>query len=125
MPSTGRSRLPAMALAGAMLLVLLPQAGWTAAPGAGQPPDACADLESCRTAALEAEAAGDGERFHDLAWRVMQLAPKDDAAAMYVVARAQAASGRSSDALVMLRRLAEAGVATDAADLDVFARVRQ
>ncbi len=114
-----------MAVAGAMLLVLLPQAGWTAAPGAVQPPDACADLESCRTAALEAEAAGDGERFHDLAWRVMQLAPKDDAAAMYVVARAQAASGRSSDALVMLRRLAEAGVATDAADLDVFARVRQ
>ncbi len=108
-----------------MLLALQPRVAWTATPGAGQPAEACADLEACRTAALEAEAAGDGDRFHDLAWRVMQLSPKDDPAAMYIVARAQAASGRSSDALVMLRRLAQAGVATDAGDLDVFARVRQ
>jgi hypothetical protein len=43
---------------------------------------------------------------------------------MLLVARAQSLSGRPGDALVMLRRLAQMGVATDAATSDDFRRVR-
>ncbi len=89
-----------------------------------QPAATCKEWRACRVDALAAEAAGDMERFHDFAWRTVQLGPKDDPAQLYLLARAQVASGRPSDALVMLRRLAEMGVATDADTLDVFARVR-
>lgn len=44
---------------------------------------------------------------------------------MYLVARAQALSGRPADALVMLRRLAESGIPTDALSSDEFERVRE
>jgi hypothetical protein len=44
---------------------------------------------------------------------------------MYLLARAQALSGRRRDALIMLRRLAEAGIVTDAATEDDFRRVRE
>lgn len=91
---------------------------------AAQPADTCRDWQACRAAAVSAEAAGQMERFHDLAWRTVQLAPKDDPDQLYLLARAQVSSGRPSDALVMLRRLAQTGVATDADTLDAFARVR-
>lgn len=84
----------------------------------------CPDVQACRTSALAAEAAGERERFHDLAWRAMQLGQGDDAETMYLLARAQAMSGRPSDAVVMLKRLAQMGVATDADTLAVFERVR-
>jgi len=44
---------------------------------------------------------------------------------MYLLARAQALSGRRRDAVIMLRRLAEAGFANDAATDDDFRRVRE
>ena len=44
---------------------------------------------------------------------------------MYLLARAQALSGRPHDALIMLQRLAEMGVASDAATNDDFNRVRE
>lgn len=44
---------------------------------------------------------------------------------MYLLARAQSLSGRPGDALVMLRRLAQMGVATDAKTNDDFRRVRE
>ena len=74
--------------------------------------------------ALDAATAGDYERFHDLAWRAIQTGPKNDAALMYLLARAQSLSGRPHDALVMLQRLAALGVPTDAATNDDFRRVR-
>ena len=74
--------------------------------------------------ALDAAAAGDYERFHDLAWRTVQTGPKNDPAVMYLLARAQSLSGRPGDALVMLQRLAAMGVSTDASTNDDFRRVR-
>ena len=44
---------------------------------------------------------------------------------MYLLARAQSLSGRPGDALVMLRRLAQMGVATDAKTNEDFRRVRE
>jgi hypothetical protein len=84
----------------------------------------CADAASCRTAALEAAARKDFELFHDLAWRAAQKGKPNDPAAMYLLARAQSLSGRPGDALVMLRRLAQMGVATDARENEAFSRVR-
>ncbi len=84
----------------------------------------CADWRECRTQALEAASRGEYEAFHDLAWRAAQKGPPRDSDLMYLVARAQALSGRPSDALVMLRRLAEMGVTTDAVSSDEFERVR-
>lgn len=103
---------------------LWPTGGASRAAVAGQPAAECADWRACRDQALAAEAASDGERFHDLAWRTVQLGPKDEPELMYLLARAQATSGRPSDALVMLQRLARMGVATDADTLEVFRRVR-
>lgn len=74
--------------------------------------------------ALESVERGDYERFHDLAWRAIQTGPKNDPALMYLLARAQSLSGRPGDALVMLQRLADMGVPTDAATNDDFRRVR-
>lgn len=91
---------------------------------AAQPEAECREWRACRDRALAAESAADGERFHDLAWRTVQLGPKDEPELMYLLARAQATSGRPSDALVMLQRLARLGVATDADTLEVFRRVR-
>ena len=87
-------------------------------------PAPCADAVECRRLAFEAEASGDFERFHDLAWRAVQISRTNDSSLMYQLARAQVLSGRPHDALVMVRRLAEMGVATDAATSDEFARTR-
>lgn len=98
--------------------------GASPAAEAAQPGADCRDWRACRDQALAAEATSDGERFHDLAWRTVQLGPKDEPELMYLLARAQATSGRPSDAFVMLQRLARMGVATDADTLEVFRRVR-
>jgi hypothetical protein len=85
----------------------------------------CADAAECRTKALDAASRSDYELFHDLAWRAVQKGPPRDPELMYLLARAQALSGRPGDALVMLRRLAESGVPNDAATSEDFGRVRE
>jgi hypothetical protein len=93
---------------------------------ASQPTKAdCPDLAACRQAALEAAEQQDFERFHDLAWRAIQKGRPNDPALMWLVARAQSLSGRPGDALVMVRRLAQMGVATDARENDDFRAVRE
>jgi hypothetical protein len=84
----------------------------------------CADASSCREAALEAAGRSDYESFHDLAWRAVQKGRPNDPDLMTMLARAQSLSGRPGDAIVMLRRLAQLGVVTDAATSDDFRRVR-
>lgn len=83
----------------------------------------CSDLASCRQAALDAEARQDFEAFHDLAWKAASRAKPNDAESMRLLARAQSLSGRPGDALVMLRRLAEMGIAPDVSG-EEFRRVR-
>jgi hypothetical protein len=90
----------------------------------GQAPD-CAESQACRELALEARARGAHEAFHDLAWRAVQTGRANDPDLMYLLARAQALSGRRRDAIVTLRRLAEAGFANDAASDEDFRRVRE
>ena len=85
----------------------------------------CGDWRECQQLALEAAAQRDYETFHDLAWRAVQKGPKEDASLMYVLARAQSLSGRPHDALVMLLRLADRGITTDAASSEEFASVRR
>jgi hypothetical protein len=85
----------------------------------------CRAWQECRQLAVDAAARQDFESFHDLAWRAVQLGPKNDAALMYLLARAQSLSGRPTDALVMLERLIGMGVPiADAAANDDFRRVR-
>jgi hypothetical protein len=85
----------------------------------------CADVADCRTQAEAAAARGDLDTFHDLAWRAVQKGRKNDTDLMYLLARAQSLSGHLDDALVMLERIADLGVRTDAATNADFARVRQ
>jgi hypothetical protein len=85
----------------------------------------CHEPQACGELALEARARGAYEAFHDLAWRAVQTGRPNDPALMYLLARAQALSGRRRDALVMLRRLAESGIVTDAATDEDFRRVRE
>jgi hypothetical protein len=75
--------------------------------------------------ALAAADRGEYETFHDLAWRAVQLGPPKDVTLLSLLARAQALSGRPHDALVMLDRLAEMGVASDVETNDDFTRTRQ
>ena len=100
----------------ALLVALAPQA-----PRDG----GCVEWRDCRQLALAAADRGDYETFHDLAWRAIQTGPRNDPALMYLLARAQALSGRPHDALVMLQRLAEMGVPSDAEINDDFRRTRQ
>src|SRR5437763_4863386 len=90
-----------------------------------QSPPACADAASCRAEAEAAAGRGEYETFHDLAWRAVQTGKRNDPALMYLLARAQALSGRPHDALVMLERLADMGVASDAATNEDFRRTRE
>lgn len=94
-----------------------------AASTAGQTPE-CKDAAACRQAAMDAAGRQDYDQFHDLAWKVLNLSPRNDAEAMTLLARAQSLSGRPHDALVMLNRLAAMNVATDAATSDDFRNVR-
>jgi hypothetical protein len=97
-----------------LLLCLLAATTWT--PISAQLPTlvACADVTECRAQTEAAIAQGEYERAHDLAWRAVQQGTRNDAALMYLLARTQALSRRPDDALVMLRRLAELGVAPNA-----------
>jgi hypothetical protein len=100
----------------------------TVAPsdGAQRPAPECHEWQECRQLALDARARGQYERFHDLAWRTVQTGPANDPALMYLLARAQSLSNRPSDALLMLRRLANRGLVTDATteeDLDAVRRL--
>jgi hypothetical protein len=88
-------------------------------------PTNCTEPQGCRELALEARARGAHETFHDLAWRALQTGAPNDPDLLYLLARAQALSGRRRDAVVTLRRLAEAGVANDAATEEDFRRVRE
>src|SRR5262245_15931546 len=88
-------------------------------------PAACHGWQECRQLALEAAERSDFEQFHDLAWRAVQAGPPKDPGLMYLLARAQCLSGRPHDALIMLRRLAESGVPTDADSSEDFRRTRE
>ena len=85
----------------------------------------CHEPKECSELALEARARGAYEAFHDLAWRAVQTGRPNDPDLMYLLARAQALSGRRRDAVVMLRRLAESGIVTGAATDEDFRRVRE
>lgn len=84
----------------------------------------CREWTECRQLALDAAERKDYEAFHDLAWRAVQVGPKNDPALLFLLARAQSLSGRPHDALVMLRRLAPTGVAHEAIASAEFERVR-
>jgi hypothetical protein len=85
----------------------------------------CPDAAACRQASIDAGARGDFEASHDLAWRAVQKGRANDPALLTQLARAQSMSGRPGDALVMLRRLVQMGVAVDdAVTSDDFRRVR-
>ncbi len=110
------------------LAVLVSLASSVAAlPNPFQSPRAadCTEWRQCRQMALEAAERHEYETFHDLAWRTIQKGNPKDPALMYLLARAQALSGRPHDALVMLQRLAQMGVPTDAATSDDFQRTRE
>jgi hypothetical protein len=94
-------------------------------PARQSPPSECQEWQQCRQLALDARDLGQYERFHDLAWRTIQIGPRNDPALMYLLARAQSLSGRRRDALIMLRRLAEMGVVTEAATDEDLRRTRE
>ena len=88
-------------------------------------PAECSSAVQCRQLANEAIAAGAFERAHDLAWLAYQKGPRQDPQTLVLLARTQSLSGRSDDAFVMLRRLAEAGIAVpELATSEDYARVR-
>ena len=101
------------------------QAAARAAQASAPPPLTCRTWQDCRQLALAAADRSDYQQFHDLAWRAVQVGPPKDPALMYLLARAQCLSGRPHDALVMLRRLTDAGVATDADTNDDFRLTRE
>jgi hypothetical protein len=107
-----------------LALVIAAAAGSVTAASQAPAPTACTEWHACRELALAAAERGEYETFHDLAWRAVQTGPPKDASLMYLLARAQALSGRPHDALVMLQRLAEMGIAADASG-DEFSRTRQ
>jgi len=115
-----------MAIAALALLIALTAGTAEALPTLLQSPRGgdCAEWRACRQLALAAAERGEYENFHDLAWRAVQIGPPKDPALMYLLARAQALSGRPHDALIMLERLTEMGVAPDATGED-FSRARQ
>jgi hypothetical protein len=103
-----------------VVIAVLPQ-------NAASPAQECRDWQACRTLALAAADRHEYDAFHDLAWRTLQLGPKNDPALMLMLARAQSVSGRPHDALVMLQRVIASGKTSDAAEAvkgDDFERVR-
>src|SRR5262245_28278649 len=105
-----------MPLAAVVLISVVSALALALSPPSQSPPDrSCTEWRDCRQRALAAAERGDYELFHDLAWRAVQTGPARDPDLQFVLARAQALSGRPHDALVMLERLADAGIATDAA----------
>ncbi len=109
----------------ALLFALAEVASLSSAPQSLRAAD-CMEWHECRQLALSAAERGEYQTFHDLAWRAVQTGPPKDPALMYLLARAQTLSGRPHDALVMLLRLAELGVASpEAATSEEFSRTRQ
>ncbi len=93
--------------------------------GAQQERADCGAWQDCRDQALAAQASGDFERFHDLAWRAVQKGPKNAPDLLVLLARAQSVSGRPHDALIMLGRVAGLGVRVpELESSDDFRRVR-
>ena len=88
------------------------------------PPASCLDEADCRVQAQAAAARSDFEAFHDLAWRAVQKGRKNDPGLMFLLARAQALSGRPGDALVMLGRIVDLGTTPDVLNSDDFRVVR-
>jgi hypothetical protein len=82
-------------------------------------PTDCRETAECRQLALDAAAGGAYERFHDLVWRAIQTGKPNDPALLFLLARAQSLSNRPSDALVVLRRLADMGATVDASHEDL------
>ena len=108
---------------GALLLSLVAGAAAGGAIRQGLPAD-CPTWQACRDDVEAALAAEAFERAHDLAWRAVQKGPKDDPVLMFLLARAQSQAGRPQDALVMVRRLIERGIATEAATHPDLERMR-
>ena len=108
----------------AAAVVILLAAGVVAQNPAAPPAADCRDAADCQQRALDALERKDYETFHDLAWRAVQLGPKNDPALLFLLARAQSLSGRPLDAIVMLRRLAPTGFAATAVTSVEFERVR-
>lgn len=111
--------MPFLHVPSLLLFVLFAGAGQDAPPK----PD-CRTWQECRQLAVDAASRQDFETFHDLAWRAVQLGPKNDPALMFLLARAQSLSGRPNDAIVILDRLAGMAFPVDAATNDDFRRVR-
>ncbi|MGE0705171.1 MAG: hypothetical protein AB7F99_15130 [Vicinamibacterales bacterium] len=111
----------------AVLLVLsvLAAAPFSVAFAQNTKPADCAKWEECRQFAIDARTAADYGRFLDFAWRAVQRGPANNAELMYLLARAQALGGRSSDALVTLGRLAARGAGEDALSEPDFDRARR
>src|SRR6476661_6002823 len=87
---------------------------------------ACTRSPECRQLALDAAAREDFEAFHTLAWRAIQTGQPNDPDLMFMLARAQALSGRPDDAMVMLGRLTDRGVLhPETETLDEFKHVRE
>ena len=107
---------------GALVLSLL--AAVSSAGSSSQPAAECATWQACRDAVEAAITEESFERAQDLAWRAVQKGPKDDPGLMFLLARAQSRAGRPQDALVMIRRLAERGVRTEALDSPDLERMR-
>ena len=92
---------------------------------AAQAEPTCTRSNDCQQLALDAAARQDFETFHSLAWRAVQTGKPNDADLMFMLARAQALSGRPDDALVMLGRLADRGFPhPEVETLDDFRGVR-
>jgi hypothetical protein len=85
----------------------------------------CTSWQSCRDQVEAALATESYETALDLAWRAVQRGPKEDPALMFLLARVQALAGRPHDALVMVRRLAEKGAASEAITHPDLARTRE
>jgi hypothetical protein len=86
----------------------------------------CTRSKECQQLALDAAEREEFETFHSLAWRAVQTGQPNDADLMFMLARAQALSGRPDDALIMLGRLADRGILhKEVEKLDDFNRVRE
>src|SRR4029078_11244630 len=105
------------------MILLFPAALLAAAPQSDRGPE-CSGWQECRAMALAAADRGEFETFHNLAWRAVHTGPPRDPTLMLMLARAQALSGRPHDALVMLDRLAQMGVPSDADTNEDFQRTR-
>ena len=84
----------------------------------------CATWTACSAEAVAAVQRKDFERFHDLAWRAVQLGPPGHPQLLYLLSRAQSLSGRPADAIVSLERLASMGVPTNARSEEHFKAAR-